>query len=80
MKNKIPIERMSEFVREIKTIRFMFPELAKEIDRCIYDAGQNNLGSCGHATCDCQMTFERFHELQNIQYGTTSEAKSYEFN
>jgi len=76
--NKIPIEVMCEFAKEIKAIRFMFPELAKEIDRCIYDAAQNNLGSCGHAACDCQMSFEQFHELQNIHYRTTE--KSYEFN
>lgn len=53
------------FAGFMKEARRMFPQFAKEIDRCLFDVVQNNLGSCGHAYCDCQMTFEQFHDAQN---------------
>lgn len=69
--NKIPIEIMCKFTKEMKAIRSMFPELAREIDRCVFDAS-DHLGKCGHATCDCQMTFEQFHRARNVAFGTFS--------
>lgn len=61
---------MKEFVREMCRIREEFSDFAREIDRCIYDVGQNFLDGCGHDKCVCQMSFEQFHELQNLTHGT----------
>ncbi len=72
---------LAEFALEMKTIRGMFPEFAKEIDRCIYDVGRNHTPKCGEANCVCQWTFEEFHAEQNLYYKTIGEAKSNcEFN
>lgn len=70
MKNEIALEKMCAFAAEMKRIRAAFPELAKEIDRCLFDAGQNHLDSCGHGTCECQMSFEQFHDAQNRAFKT----------
>jgi len=78
MKSETALKRMRDFVYSVAELRKAFPEHAKEIDRMAYDVGKNNLGSCGYATCDCQMSFEEFHRRQNIHNGTTKE--NYEFN
>lgn len=72
------LETMQVFSGFMKQARQFFPEFAKEIDRAIYDVGQNHLGSCGHGNCQCQMTFEQFHDAQNRAYRTGK--YSYEFN
>ena len=71
-KVEIILQKMCAFASEMKRIRKMFPELAREIDRCIFDAGQNHIRSCGHGTCECQMSFETFHARQNQAFGTVT--------
>ena len=67
---------LAEFALEMKMIRGIFPQFAKEIDRAIYEVGQNHTPKCAEANCVCQWSFERFHEEQNIYYGTISEVSN----
>lgn len=72
---------MMEFIGEVGAMREMFPELSKELDKCLFDVMNNHTPKCGHGNCSCQtMTFEQFHFERNLKFGTTSEAQSYEFN
>lgn len=77
---EIRFAALMEFRVEMDAIRIMFPEFIREIDKCIYDVGQKFTPKCGEGNCVCQWTFEKFHDEQNIQFGTKSEAESYEFN
>lgn len=72
---------MKNICDEINALRQNLPEIAKELDDCLFAVMKNHTPKCGHGTCSCQtMTAEEFHRERNIQFGTTSEAKSYEFN
>lgn len=74
MSQKIDFRNWAAFVLALIEIRQTFPEHAKEIDKCIYDAGQK-LGSCNDPNCTCGMTFENFHAIsQKIA------RESYEFD
>ena len=55
-----------EFAMEMQTLRRNFPKLAKEIDKCIFDVGQNFADGCGDAKCACSMSLAEFHEKQNL--------------
>lgn len=76
--SEIKFLAMLEFGREMKKIREALPEFALEIDRCLYDVGQNHAPKCGEANCVCHWSFEQYHAQQNIHFGTQSEAKSFE--
>jgi len=77
----IDFNSMFEFIAEMDTLRLLFPELTKELDRCLFDVMNNHTPKCGHGNCSCQtMTAEQFHAERNLKFGTTSEARSYEFN
>ncbi len=77
----IEFGEMVEFADCINALREAFPELAKEIDKCLFEVMNNHTPKCGHGNCSCQtMTAEQFHFERNLKFGTTSEAKSYEFN
>ena len=72
---------MVEFIGEISALRVMFPELSKEIDKCLFDVLNNHTPKCGHGNCACQTTtFEQFHYERNLEFQTLSEAEHYEFN
>ena len=72
-------ETMMEFIGEIGALRIMFPELAKELDKCLFDVMNNHTPKCGHGTCSCQtMTFERFHAERNLKFDATKEERIYE--
>lgn len=68
MTDKIDFTVLLEFGAEMKIIRRMFPEFAREIDRAIYDAGQKSTPRCGEANCVCHWSFERFHAEQNLAF------------
>ena len=78
---QIDFLEMREIADDLNFIREQHPGCAKELDKCLFEIMNNYTPKCGHAACDCmQMTFQRFHEERNIKFGTTGEAKSYEFN
>ncbi len=80
MPDKIEFAPLVEFIDEVNALREMFPELAKELDKCLFDVLDNHVPKCGHATCSCQtMTVEQFHAERNLKFGR-GEVKSYEFN
>lgn len=62
---EIGLGRAEEFAMEMQTLRRNFPELRREIDKCIFDVAQNFIGSCGEVKCNCSMSFAEFHALQN---------------
>ena len=71
---------MFEFCNELNVLRQMFPELAPELDKCLFEVLNNHTPKCGHGSCSCQtMTLENFHAERNLKFGTISEAR-YEFN
>jgi hypothetical protein len=81
MSKQIDFGAFIEFSQEINRLRQIFPELAPELDKCLFDVMKNHVPKCGHGTCNCQtMTADRFHEERNLLFGTQSEAQSYEFN
>jgi hypothetical protein len=55
------------FIQEISNLRKLFPEHAKELDKCIYDVLQKN-ECCDQEGCGCQMSFEQFHTTTNKMY------------
>lgn len=68
-----------EFTDDANALREAFPQLAEEIDKCLFEVLKNHTPKCGHGNCSCQtMTSEQFHLERNLKFGTTSEAKSYE--
>lgn len=77
---QIEFEKVCWFGLEMAGIRAEFPEFAREIDKCMFDVGRKHIGCCGDAKCDCQMSFDEFHQGQNIKFGTTNEVQNYEFN
>jgi hypothetical protein len=76
MKGKIEAGEMIEFGIETSRLRRKFPQLAKEIDKCFFDAFNKNVPKCGHATCGCQRSFEEFHSERNALFGTMPVAAS----
>ena len=78
-KVELEMATMAEFAEEMNTLRKIFPEFARELDKCLFDVGKNRLRSCGEASCGCQVSFADFHAERNRNFGTTGEAKSYEF-
>ncbi len=71
---------MKEICEEINTLRQIFPEIAKELDKCLFEVMSNHTPKCGHGTCSCQvMTAGKFHSERNLKFGTANEAKSHEF-
>ena len=79
MKNKINPATFYDFAEEMNTLREIFPEFAKEIDKCFWDVGQNFVGCCGDANCYCHVPFEEFHSEKNRIFKTSGEV-NYEFN
>jgi hypothetical protein len=74
MSKRIEFEKIFEFSREIDALRQIFPELAREIDKCLFDVTTNHTPKCGYGTCSCQtMTFAKFHSERNRRFGTTGE-------
>ena len=73
----IDFNLMLEFCDEMNALRLMFPEIAKELDKCLFEIMNNHTPKCGHGTCSCMaMTFEQFRLERNLKFGTTSEAFS----
>lgn len=69
MRDRIEFARLLEFVGEIDRLRPMFPEFAKELDKCLFDVSSNNLPKCGHGNCSCQTTtFAHFHAERNLKF------------
>jgi hypothetical protein len=61
---KINLEKMGRFADATAKIRADFPEHSLEIDKCVFDAGQK-IPCCGKPGCECQITFEEFHQAMN---------------
>jgi len=81
MREKIEFAPLMEFIGEIGALREMFPEIARELDNCLFEVLSNHTPKCGHGNCACQtITSEQFHFERNLKFGTPSEARSYEFN
>lgn len=68
-----------KFVRAVLQLREIYPEHAREIDRCIYDVGQK-LQSCSDPDCNCKMSFEEFHTQTNHEIEIKLREQSYELN
>ena len=81
MSRRIEYETIFEFSQKINTLRQIFPELARELDQCLFEVMNKYTPKCGHGTCPCQtMTAEQFHVERNLLFGTTKQAQSREFN
>ena len=78
---RIEFLEMVEIADALNDLRHAHPIAAKIFDKCLFDVMNNHTPKCGHGTCSCQtMTFEKFHDERNVQFGTTSEVKCFEFN
>lgn len=71
------LNKLLLFSAVMREVRAEFPEHAREIDRCIFDVGHNNIPDCGDPKCYCKRTFEEFHADQNAAQGRS---RSYELN
>jgi len=58
----INFNSMQELCEEMNALRLAFPEVARELDDCLFRILQNHTPKCGHGTCSCQMmNIEHFH-------------------
>lgn len=73
------LKKLLAFGKVMNRVRATFPELAKEIDRCVFDVRHNNVPDCADPKCYCKLSFEQFHEDQNAHY-QKSRKQNYEFN
>ncbi len=80
MSKQVEFEKVMDFGLAVTQLRGEFPEFAREINKMHFDVGKKYILCCGHAKCDCQMTFEDFHAGRNRSFATQSEVQSYEFN
>jgi len=76
MSRKIEFAPLMEFIGEIGALREMFPEIARELDNCLFEVLNNHTPKCGHGTCSCQtMTADQFHAERNLKFGITKSKK-----
>lgn len=60
------LNKYAAFAANLASLREIFPEHAREIDRCLFDVGQK-LDRCFDPNCNCKFNFETFHGEMNSQ-------------
>lgn len=68
------LKRFAAFATNLRSLKEIFPEHIKEIDKCLFDVGQK-LDGCDDPNCTCKMNFETFHGI-----ASEDKRRSNEFN